>query len=1098
MEQQKIIDNISERMVDDLKARLSAGSRVSIAAASFSIYAFETLKKELEGIEELRFIFTSPTFITEKVKKEKREFFIPKLNRERNLYGTDFEIKLRNQLSQKAIAKECAEWIRKKVVFKSNSSQEQMGGFLLLQNEQFNNAYLPFNEFTTTQLGIERGNNVYNFVNVLPSTMASSYLNIFNEQWENDEKFHDVTSKVLEYIETVYQENSPEYIYFIALYNIFHEFLEDINEDVLPNERTGFKDSAVWNKLYNFQRDAALAIINKLEKYNGCILADSVGLGKTFTALAVIKYYENRNKSVLVLCPKKLNENWQTFRNNYDNNPLAADRLRYDVLFHTDLTRDRGESNGINLERLNWGNYDLIVIDESHNFRNGGNVDDEDTTIDPGLVGIDLPEINVQRKENRYQRLMRKVIRQGVKTKVLMLSATPVNNRFNDLKNQLQLAYEGHSENINAELETEKDIDEIFRNAQTVYNRWAKLENSARTTERLLSDLDFEFFQLLDAVTIARSRSHIMKYYDMKDIGKFPRRLPPISRYPQLTDLSSAINFTDIATQLDELNLAIYTPSLFIYDSKKSDYDIDIEGSGISIDGREKGLRKLMATNLLKRLESSVNSFRLTLIRICEYISETIEKIDAYEKTHEENDVDVRVFDGDLDSQDSETEPFSTKKSKIRLRDMDFISWRREISSDLEKLRLLLYMLRDITPEHDSKLQMLLSDLKHKFKNPINPGNKKVIIFTAFADTADYLYENLSKSILKDCGLHTALITGSTEGRCTIPGFRISFNNILTAFSPRSKEGHVKKEIDVLIATDCISEGQNLQDCDFLICYDIHWNPVRIIQRFGRVDRIGSRNEVIQLMNYWPDIKLDEYIKLKGRVESRMKATVLTATGDDNLLSANEKGDLEYRRNQLRRLQEEVVDMEDMDTGVNIMDLGLNEFRLDLLTYIKQHPDIEHAPYGMNAVVAVPPSTPNGVDIKPGVVFVLKNRNNAVNIDRKNLLHPFYMVYLGDDGTVLCDHLHPKHLLDTLRLLCKGKSDHDPALCSRLNKETKDGRKMEKYSELLQEAVGSIVEKKEETDIDSLFSLGETTALRGEINGLDDFELITFLIIRES
>ena len=1098
MEQQKIIDNISERMVDDLKARLSVGSRVSIAAASFSIYAFETLKKELESIEELRFIFTSPTFITEKVKKEKREFFIPKLNRERNLYGTDFEIKLRNQLSQKAIAKECAEWIRKKVVFKSNSSQEQMGGFLLLQNEQFNNAYLPFNEFTTTQLGIERGNNVYNFVNVLPSTMASSYLNIFNEQWENDEKFHDVTSKVLEYIETVYQENSPEYIYFIALYNIFHEFLEDINEDVLPNERTGFKDSAVWNKLYNFQRDAALAIINKLEKYNGCILADSVGLGKTFTALAVIKYYENRNKSVLVLCPKKLNENWQTFRNNYDNNPLAADRLRYDVLFHTDLTRDRGESNGINLERLNWGNYDLIVIDESHNFRNGGNVDDDDTTIDPGLVGIDLPEINVQRKENRYQRLMRKVIRQGVKTKVLMLSATPVNNRFNDLKNQLQLAYEGHSENINAELETEKDIDEIFRNAQTVYNRWAKLENSARTTERLLSDLDFEFFQLLDAVTIARSRSHIMKYYDMKDIGKFPRRLPPISRYPQLTDLSSAINFTDIATQLDELNLAIYTPSLFIYDSKKSDYDIDIEGSGISIDGREKGLRKLMATNLLKRLESSVNSFRLTLTRICEYISETIEKIDAYEKTHEENDVDVRVFDGDLDSQDSETEPFSTKKSKIRLRDMDFISWRREISSDLEKLRLLLYMLRDITPEHDSKLQMLLSDLKHKFKNPINPGNKKVIIFTAFADTADYLYENLSKSILKDCGLHTALITGSTEGRCTIPGFRISFNNILTAFSPRSKEGHVKKEIDVLIATDCISEGQNLQDCDFLICYDIHWNPVRIIQRFGRVDRIGSRNEVIQLMNYWPDIKLDEYIKLKGRVESRMKATVLTATGDDNLLSANEKGDLEYRRNQLRRLQEEVVDMEDMDTGVNIMDLGLNEFRLDLLTYIKQHPDIEHAPYGMNAVVAVPPSTPNGVDIKPGVVFVLKNRNNAVNVDRKNLLHPFYMVYLGDDGTVLCDHLHPKHLLDTLRLLCKGKSDHDPALCSRLNKETKDGRKMEKYSELLQEAVGSIVEKKEETDIDSLFSLGETTALRGEINGLDDFELITFLIIRES
>ena len=423
MELPKVINNISERVIDDLQKRLSVNSTVSIAAASFSIYAFETLKNELESIEEMRFIFTSPTFITEKVKKEKREFFIPKLNRERNLYGTDFEIKLRNQLSQKAIAKECAEWIRKKVKFKSNSSQEKMGGFMHLKDGEDNCVYLPFEEFTTTQLGIERGNNIYNTVNVMPSMMAECYIKIFDEQWENDEKFKEVTAKVLEYIETVYQENAPEYIYFIALYNIFHEFLEDINEDVLPNERTGFKDSVIWSKLYNFQRDAALAIINKLEKYNGCILADSVGLGKTFTALSVIKYYENRNKSVLVLCPKKLNENWQTFRNNYDTNPVAADRLRYDVLFHTDLTRDHGESNGINLERLNWGNYDLIVIDESHNFRNGGNVDEEELLSESEKSGI---------RENRYQRLMSRVIRQGVKTKVLMLSATPVNNRFND------------------------------------------------------------------------------------------------------------------------------------------------------------------------------------------------------------------------------------------------------------------------------------------------------------------------------------------------------------------------------------------------------------------------------------------------------------------------------------------------------------------------------------------------------------------------------------------------------------------------------------------------------------------------------------------
>ena len=1085
MEQPKLIDNINERVVDDLKVRLSRGCRVSVAAASFSIYAFEALKKELEGIDELRFIFTSPTFIKEKTKKEKREYYIPKLNRERNLYGTDFEIRLRNQLSQKAIAKECAAWIRKKVRFRSNSSQEQMGGFLHLQNAS-EHVYLPFNEFTTTQLGCERGNEVYNMVNVLPSPTAGAYLNIFNEQWENDEKFCDVTDRVLEYIETVYQENAPEYIYFIALYNIFNEFLEDISEDVLPNERTGFKSSVIWSKLYNFQRDATLAIINKLEKYNGCILADSVGLGKTFTALAVIKYYENRNKSVLVLCPKKLNDNWQTFRANYKNNPIAADRLRYDILFHSDLSRDRGSSNGLDLEHVNWGNYDLIVIDESHNFRNGGNVDGDD----------DIEEVDTDRKENRYQRLMNRVIRQGVKTKVLMLSATPVNNRFNDLKNQLQLAYEGKAENINAELETDRGIDEIFRNAQTVYNKWAKLEVKDRTTERLLHDLSFDFFQLLDAVTIARSRSHIVKYYDTKDIGEFPTRLAPISRRPKLTDLDNAINFKDIAERLDNLNLAIYTPSLYLFDSVRGDYVIDYDGDGLSIDGREKGLRKLMATNLLKRLESSVNSFRLTLTRICGYIRETIETINRFEAKRGDATIDVASFTDDLDSADSEADAFATRKSKICLRDMDYVAWRTDLKSDLEKLELLLLLLKDITPEHDSKLLMLIEDLKQKFAHPINGDNKKVLIFTAFADTADYLYSELADKIKTACGLNVALITGTTEGRCTIPKFPLSFNNVLTWFSPLSKDRaslHPKatEEIDVLIATDCISEGQNLQDCDYVINYDIHWNPVRIIQRFGRIDRIGSKNKHIQLVNYWPDMELDDYIKLKGRVESRMKATVLTATGDDNLLSDSEKGDLEYRRNQLMQLQKAVVDIEDMDTGINIMDLGLNEFRLDLLSYIKEHPDIEHAPMGMSAVVE------ESSLVRPGVIFVLKNRNNAINIDRKNLLHPFYMVYLSDAGEVICDYLHPKQLLDVMRHACKGKCEYDLELCAALNKETADGRKMERYSRLLQKAIDSIVAVKAESDIESLFSLGETSALQGEIKGLDDFELVCFLIIKK-
>lgn len=1082
MKTPKQFNNITERVIDDLRQTLSAGnSQISIAAASFSIYAYEALKEELEKVDCVNFIFTSPTFYTDKSEKQKREFYIPKLNRERSLFGSDFEIRLRNQLTQRAIARECADWIRRKARFKTNITHGSMNTFLNIREGEETYTYMPFNEFTTTELGLDRGNNICPMVVGMPGHSSTDmFLKNFAELWKDKEKFQDVTDNVIENIETVYKENAPAFIYFITLYNIFNEFLEDISEDVLPNEATGFKSSVIWNKLYNFQRDASLAIINKLEKYNGCILADSVGLGKTFTALSVIKYYENRNRNVLVLCPKKLNDNWQTFRSNYKNNPVLADRLRYDILFHSDLSRDKGLSNGLDLERVNWGNYDLIVIDESHNFRNGGRFDNDDEEDDF--------------KENRYARLMNKVIRSGVKTKVLMLSATPVNNRFSDLKNQLQLAYEGKAENINDLLDTGKNIDSIFRDAQTVYSKWAKLPHEKRTTEKLVDSLSYDFFQLLDAVTIARSRSHIIKYYNTNDVGKFPKRLSPISRRPKLTDLNDAITFADIAEMLNRLNLSIYTPSLFIFESEKGNYGIDYEGEGLTVDGREKGIRKLMAINLLKRLESSVNSFRLTLTRIRDFIKDSITAIDNFQE-NSAGIIDVTDFSEDFDTEDSESDPFVGRKSKINLRDMDYVSWRRDLKADLEVLELLILMLKDITPEHDTKLQQLIADLKNKFEHPINGSNKKVLIFTAFADTANYLYEQLSGRILNDCGLHTALITGSTEGKCTFPKLKCTFNDILTYFSPMSKDRDAihpndTREIDVLIATDCISEGQNLQDCDYLINYDIHWNPVRIIQRFGRIDRIGSKNDVIQLMNYWPDMELDDYIKLKGRVESRMKATVITSTGDDNLLSANEKGDLEYRRNQLKKLQNEVVDIEDMDTGVNIMDLGLNEFRLDLLANLKEHPNMDLTPFGMSAVV-------NASElVEPGVMYVLKNKNNCVNIDRSNLLHPFYMVYLSHTGTVICDHLSPKKLLDKMRFACKDKTEPDKVLCKQFNKETRDGKNMRHYSDLLQSAIESIITVKEESDIDSLFSVGETSALTYNIKGLDDFELICFLVIK--
>lgn len=588
----KVFDNITEIVRDDMEKSIKKGSKVSIAAACFSMYAYQELKTQLNSVDEFRFIFTSPTFVTSKTEKQKREFYIPRLNRETSLYGTEFELKLRNEMTQKAIAKECADWIRQKATFKSNTTGENMGGFATTVDNEKQVAYMPMNGFTTVDIGCERGNNSYNMVNRFEAPVAETYIQLFETVWNDKEKLQDVTDVVIENITTAYNENSPEFIYYMTLYNVFSEFLDDISEDDLPNEATGFKQSKVWNMLYDFQRDAVLAIINKLERYNGCILADSVGLGKTFTALAVVKYYENRNKSVLVLCPKKLAENWNTYKDNYVNNPIAEDRLNYDVLFHTDLSRTRGFSNGLDLERLNWGNYDLIVIDESHNFRNGAGT-------------------HANTQENRYMKLMNKVIKAGVKTKVLMLSATPVNNRFVDLKNQLAIAYEGDSESMNNKLETSKTIEEIFKQAQRAFNDWSKLDPESRTTDALLCTLDFDFFELLDGVTIARSRKHIEKYYDTSEIGKFPERKKPVSLRPKLTDLDTAISYNQIYEQLMQLSLCIYTPSNYIFSSKIQKY-IDLthnKGENLTQSGREEGIRRLMSINLLKRLESSVNSF---------------------------------------------------------------------------------------------------------------------------------------------------------------------------------------------------------------------------------------------------------------------------------------------------------------------------------------------------------------------------------------------------------------------------------------------------------------------------------------------------------
>ncbi|UMM64706.1 helicase-related protein [Aristophania vespae] len=1087
----KLVNNTSLLLGDDLKAMAERGSRLKIAASCFSIYAFEALKSELSRIESFQFIFTAPTFvpmeITDRLHKERREFFIPKVVRERGLYGTDFEIQLRNKLTQRAVARECAEWIRKKARFKSNTSKAPMQQFIYAGSKASDVAYMPISGFTAVDLGYQKGDAISNLVTRIDDTAYTQvYLQLFNQIWNDEEKVADVTAVICDYIESVYQENSPERIYFHILYNIFQDFLEEVDQDALPNDLTGYKDSLVWNKLFNYQRDAATGIINKLEMHNGCILADSVGLGKTFTALAVVKYYELRNRSVLVLCPKKLADNWRNYNTNLTTNIFSKDRFNYDVLCHTDLSRTSGESFGILLNRVNWGNYDLVVIDESHNFRNNDVFKD---------------------RETRYQKLMNKVIRSGVKTKVLMLSATPVNNRFNDLRNQLALAYEGESESLSRRLKTKTGVEEIFRRAQKTFNAWSELPPQERTAAAILKALDFDFFKLLDAVTIARSRKHIETFYDTKDIGKFPQRRKPLSYQCPITYRPDVLRLNDIFSHLSVLKLAVYAPISYILPSRlrkyEEIYDTQVEGGRGKLRqaDRERSLQALMTTNLLKRLESSVEAFRLTLRALGQNISKTLNAISTFERTGGSTTVTDHLCDPGFDADDDELNGLDEfmvgKKIKINLADMDLPSWQHDLEADLALIHDLIASMDKVGPDDDAKLQHLKDIITRKVNEPLNPGNRKVLIFTAFADTAKYLYANLKLAFLQSHGLNSGLVTGSDASKTTLKK-SYDFQSVLTLFSPRSKEKHLVLphetcEIDILIGTDCISEGQNLQDCDYLINYDIHWNPVRIIQRFGRIDRIGSPNAQIQLVNYWPDISLDEYINLKERVENRMMIADVTATGDDNVLTAK-SSDIAYRKEQLKRLQEEVIELEDVRTGISITDLGLNDFRMDLLNYIKENGDLEHLPNGMHAVVPAQPA----LGLLPGVIFALKNIHDSVNINQQNRLHPYYLVYIGNDGEVVVDHTEVKRLLDLIRMSCKGRPEPIQAVFRPFNERTQDGREMKQCSALLSAAIRSMIEVKEEKDLDSLFSGGHTTALVHMITGLDDFELIAFLVVEET
>ncbi|TQS76994.1 MAG: helicase [Candidatus Methanarcanum hacksteinii] len=1084
----KILDNkMQGKVYEELQNSIHSGSKISVVSGYFTIYAYASLKKELNKIDSMRFLFTEPTFVNEH-SVVSREF---QIDHEKSISGNDYEIKLRNEMRQSAIAKECADWIRKKVEIKSlkipNAAQPRI---IHVKNDGVEDLSINGTvDFTTDGLGVTASDRIDSNL-CMSGEATKGLLDLFEQIWNDSSAVTDVKNSVLEHMETLYKENPPEFIYYVTLYNIFHDYLDELSEDNIIRSGVNFKESIIWNKLYRFQKDGVMGIIDKIEKYNGCILADSVGLGKTFTALAVIKYYQSRNDRVLVLCPKKLRDNWIIYTQNDRRNLFADDRFNYDVVNHSDLSRESGKSGDIDLATINWGNYDLVVIDESHNFRNN-----------PPFKG----------HVTRYQRLMQEIIRKGVKTKVLMLSATPVNNRLSDIRNQIEFITEGDPHSLKSAGIT--DINMTITNAQRSYTMWSNLPDRERTTDRFVEMMSMDYFKLLDTLTIARSRKHIEKYYDLDEIGKFPERRTPINVYSEIDKLGQFPSIGEVNKQLGRLNLGVYCPMSYLFPDKIAEYEerYDIhpdDGRNVlKQSNREENLVRLMRVNILKRLESSVHSYALTIEKVLYKIDKTIEKIDRFQS---KSSMDSKVNESDLedlDFDDPEMETLSFgSRVRIDLNDIDCNRWRQDLELDKEKLKDILVEAKKITPDRDSKLYDLGKIISDKIAHPINGNNRKIIVFSAFADTASYLYDNLAPFFKKE-GLCSAMVSGSNENRSNIDIpydqknlIRISdLNTVLTLFSPISKERatvfpEFNGELDLMFCTDCISEGQNLQDCDYLINYDIHWNPVRIIQRFGRIDRIGSKNDSIQLVNFWPMKDLDEYINLQQRVRGKMVLLDVSATGEENIIEpGKEMRDLEYRKKQLQKLQEEVVDLEDIKGGISITDMTFSEFKTDLMYYLKDHRKIlDRTPMGLHALVPVSPES----DLGPGVVFVLKQLMGKGQTKEQNPMFPYYVAHISYDGQVTFSYIHAKRLLDNYKKLCCGDCEVHKDLTTQFNIETDDGHDMRRYSALLEKVISDIVGKKNEAGVASLFSRGGTTLMKSDFGGVEDFEIVTFLVIR--
>jgi len=949
-----ILDNENENLkVHEWISKYTEEGKFDIVTGYFTIGALSFLSKTVnEKIDQFRLV------LGDIVSLDIEE------NRPLDLLNENISIEASLKLSR--ISQECVKFLRQENVIaktlEPNFCHAKSFLFNPMEDDDRNKYFISgSSNLTEAGIGLKQTNNIE--LNIAETGNNNQYKELvewFETLWNKPQahlkktiinkdgsiKKVDFKEYLISEIEKIFIKYTPREIYYKILFELFgSQLLEDESDPDFNRQVGRLENSVIYNALYGFQKKGVLSLIRMLQKYNGAILADAVGLGKTWSALAVMKFFQQQGREILLLCPKKLEINWKRYRKHQDSK-FEKDQLDFFVRFHTDLNEARVEKYDDRADKYFTNDKPkLIVIDESHNLRNN--------------------------KSNRYKFLMESILQPNEDIKVLMLSATPINNSLNDIRNQFNLMVQGNVYGYEESLGV-KNIDYSFRRAQKAFNEWRS--SPAPIISDFIKELPANFFTITDNLTVARTRKMIE---GQEASLVFPKKEKPINLFVTPHELGNFETFEELFNQFPPM-LSGYQPSFYLDESAETQNVLQDEKQ------RDRFLVKMLYILMVKRLESSWFSFYSTVGKIKDHHQNALDKIKAFQENKKNESISEEDFslfeDDDLEA---DYEEFTLgKKRKISIEDIDAAgnldNYKFDLKKDIDALDNLYSNLikfekkiekETIQPNNlksvDNKLEVLIQQINKKRASGKNDGNQKMVIFTVYRDTANYLFKELKARGFDKL----AMVSGSGSLVSDTDEESKLFEPILERFAPFTKlyrekewdfesftsstldyknwiewvaENHPKtynklqNPIDIIIATDALSEGQNLQDADMVVNYDIHWNPVRIIQRMGRIDRLGSPNKTISGINFWPSKNINIYLNLQGRIEQRMAAMKLAGAEVDINFSdsfremAHDENLDQQMTNRMLRQMEVTFDDLDGEESFGFDDLSLENYRQDL------------------------------------------------------------------------------------------------------------------------------------------------------------------------